>query len=75
MDPPGSVPIFLALTGGMTAAQRARAAWPAVVLAGGVIVCFAVAGRQVLAYLGIAIRPTAWRSSAPPGTCAGPGPI
>jgi multiple antibiotic resistance protein len=55
MDPPGSVPIFLALTGGMTAAQRARAAWQAVVLAGGVIVCFAVAGRQVLEYLGIGI--------------------
>jgi multiple antibiotic resistance protein len=55
MDPPGSVPIFLALTGGMTSAQRARAAWQAVVLAGGVIVCFAVAGRQVLSYLGIGI--------------------
>jgi multiple antibiotic resistance protein len=55
MDPPGSVPIFLALTGGMTPAHRARAAWQAVVLAGGVIVCFAVAGRQVLEYLGIGI--------------------
>jgi multiple antibiotic resistance protein len=55
MDPPGSVPIFLALTGGMSPAHRARAAWQAVVLAGGVIVCFAVAGQQVLGYLGIGL--------------------
>jgi multiple antibiotic resistance protein len=55
MDPPGSVPIFLALTGGMAPAQRTRAAWQAVVLAGGVIICFAVAGQQVLGYLGIDI--------------------
>jgi multiple antibiotic resistance protein len=53
MDPPGSVPIFLALTGAMPPAQRNRAAWQAMVLAGGVIVGFAVAGQQVLDYLGI----------------------
>jgi MarC family membrane protein len=52
-DPPGMVPIFLALTGAMPARDRNRAGWQAVVLAGGVIVVFAVAGQQILRYLGI----------------------
>ena len=53
MDPPGMVPIYLALTGSMSKAQRGRAAWQAVALALGVIVIFAVAGQQILAYLHI----------------------
>lgn len=53
VDPPGMVPMFLALTGAMSTRQRHRAAWQAVALAGGVIVVFAVAGRQILLYLGI----------------------
>src|SRR2546423_10795188 len=53
MDPPGSVPIFLALTGRMPPRERNRAAWQAVTLAGGVIAVFAVAGPQILRYLGI----------------------
>jgi multiple antibiotic resistance protein len=53
MDPPGMVPIFLALTGKLPAYQRHRAAWQAVALAGGVIVGFAVAGQPLLRYLGI----------------------
>src|SRR5262249_766465 len=52
-DPPGMVPIFLALTGTLPARERRRAAWQAVALAFGVIVVFAVAGRQILSYLGI----------------------
>ena len=52
-DPPGMVPIFLALTGSMPARDRNRAGWQAVALAGGVIVVFAVAGQQILRYLGI----------------------
>ena len=52
-DPPGMVPIFLALTGAMPARERNRAGWQAVALAGGVIVVFAVAGQQILRYLGI----------------------
>ena len=52
-DPPGMVPIFLALTGSMPARDRYRAGWQAVALAGGVIVVFAVAGQQILRYLGI----------------------
>jgi multiple antibiotic resistance protein len=53
IDPPGMVPIFLALTRGMPPRERVRAAWTAVALAAGVIVVFAVAGRQILDYLGV----------------------
>ncbi|MET8089874.1 MarC family protein [Micromonospora sp. NPDC005220] len=50
-DPPGMMPIFLALTGPLPARDRHRAAWQAVALALGVIVIFAVAGQTLLAYL------------------------
>ncbi|MEU4570539.1 MarC family protein [Micromonospora sp. NPDC023956] len=50
-DPPGMMPIFLALTGPMSARDRHRAAWQAVALALGVIVVFAVAGQTLLDYL------------------------
>jgi len=53
MDPPGMVPIFLALTGKLPPRERHRAAWQCVALAGGVIIVFAVAGQQILRYLGI----------------------
>jgi len=53
IDPPGMVPIFLALTRTMEPKARRRAGWQAVALAGGVIVLFAVAGQQILQYLGI----------------------
>lgn len=52
-DPPGMVPIFLALTGPLPARERNRAAWQAVALALGVIVTFAVAGQTILDYLRI----------------------
>ncbi|WP_341718909.1 MarC family protein [Micromonospora sp. FIMYZ51] len=51
VDPPGMMPIFLALTGPLSARERNRAAWQAVALALGVIVIFAVAGQTLLAYL------------------------
>lgn len=50
-DPPGMMPIFLALTGALPARERNRAAWQAVALALGVIVVFAVAGQTILNYL------------------------
>ncbi|MGH3712688.1 MAG: MarC family protein [Micromonosporaceae bacterium] len=53
MDPPGTIPIFLALTGGLEQRARNRAAWQAVAVAFGVVVAFAVAGEQILRYLGI----------------------
>ncbi|WP_018800283.1 MarC family protein [Salinispora arenicola] len=51
VDPPGMMPIFLALTGPLSARDRNRAAWQAVALALGVIVIFAVAGPTLLEYL------------------------
>jgi multiple antibiotic resistance protein len=55
MDPPGTVPIFLALTGSMTARQRRRAARQAVAVAFGVIVTFALFGQQLLAYMHVTL--------------------
>ena len=52
-DPPGMVPIFLALTGTMPFKERRKAARNAVVLALGVIAVFAVAGQTILSYLHI----------------------
>ncbi|HEX8345055.1 MAG TPA: MarC family protein [Actinoplanes sp.] len=51
VDPPGMVPIFLALTGALPARERIRAGTQAVLLALGVIVVFAVAGQTLLDYL------------------------
>ncbi|ADD44251.1 MarC family protein [Stackebrandtia nassauensis] len=53
MDPPGVVPIFLALTGAMDPKFRNKAALHATLLSLGVIALFAVAGQQIVAYLGI----------------------
>jgi multiple antibiotic resistance protein len=55
MDPPGTVPIFLALTSSMTGRQRVRAARQAVAVAFGVIIAFAVFGRALLDYLHIGL--------------------
>lgn len=55
MDPPGTIPLFLALTSGRTPRARRRASWQAVLVAFGVIVVFAVFGQQILTYLGIGI--------------------
>jgi len=55
MDPPGTVPIFLGLTGAMTRKQRNRAAWQAVAVALGVIVSFAVFGQSILSYMHISL--------------------
>jgi multiple antibiotic resistance protein len=55
MDPPGTIPLFLALTSGGTPRQRKRAAWQAVAVAFLVIVSFALFGRQLLTYLNISL--------------------
>lgn len=55
MDPLGSIPLFLGLTGGRTVRARRRLAWQAVLVAGAVISVFAVFGRQILDYLGITV--------------------
>ena len=56
MDPPGTVPIFLALTGAMTRAERARAARQAVLVAFGVVVAFAGDGGEVGAVEAVAAQ-------------------
>jgi multiple antibiotic resistance protein len=55
MDPPGSVPIFLSLTGGHTRRARNRSADLAVATAFTVIVGFALFGQQVLQYLHVTV--------------------
>jgi multiple antibiotic resistance protein len=54
-DPPGIVPVFLALTRGREARDRNRLAWQAAVVAFGVIVVFALFGRSILNYLGVGL--------------------
>ena len=51
LDPPGTLPIFLALTSTYTSRQRVHAALQAVLVSFGVIVAFALFGRQLLTYL------------------------
>lgn len=55
MDPVGSVPLFLGLTGGRSTSARHRLAAQAVLAAGTVIAAFALFGQQILAYLGISL--------------------
>jgi multiple antibiotic resistance protein len=55
MDPPGMVPVFIALVGFRTRAQIAKAAFLAVATSLLVIVAFAVFGEQVLRYLHISL--------------------
>jgi multiple antibiotic resistance protein len=55
MDPPGTVPVFLALTSQMNPKQRNRAARQAILVAFGVIVVFALFGQQLLQYMGISL--------------------
>jgi len=51
VDPPGMVPVFLALTGTMSPRDRMKAGTQAVLLALGVILIFAVVGQNLLDYL------------------------
>lgn len=55
MDPPGTIPLFLALTSGRSQRVRHRLAAQAVVVAFSVIVVFAIFGQQILSYLGITL--------------------
>ena len=55
MDPVGTVPIFLSLTSGRSAATARRAAWQAVAVSFFVITVFAFFGQQILHYLHISL--------------------
>ena len=56
IDPPGLAPLFLALTVGMTRAERAQVAVRATVTAFIVLLLFAVAGLGILSIFGITIH-------------------
>ncbi len=55
MDPPGTVPVFLALTSTMTARQRRTAARQATLVSFGVILAFALFGPYILDFLHISV--------------------
>jgi len=55
MDPPGTVPLFLALTSTSTAKERKHAALQATGVALGVIAVFTVLGPYILDFLGISV--------------------
>ena len=55
LDPPGAIPIFLALTGPLTPKQKVAAARRASLVALGVIASFAVFGQRILDYLHISL--------------------
>jgi len=52
-DPPGIVPVFIAMTADRPRAERHKLAWQAAVVALGVIVVFALFGRSILNCLGV----------------------
>ncbi|HQF31692.1 MAG TPA: MarC family protein [Hyphomicrobiales bacterium] len=53
IDPIGMAPVFLAVTRGMTSEQRRQTAIRAVIVAGAVLVVFAVVGQRLLDFFGI----------------------
>lgn len=55
IDPIGLAPIFIALTPGMTAAQRRAIAVRATLIAAGLLFLFAFLGEQVLGFIGISM--------------------
>ena len=55
IDPIGIAPLFIALTPGMSRAQRRRVAWRSVLVAGFVLVLFAFFGEAVLGFIGISM--------------------
>ena len=55
MDPVGTVPVFVALTGAEPPKQRARMARQAVLVSLGVIVAFALFGQSLLDYLHVSL--------------------
>lgn len=55
MDPVGTIPIFLSLTGGRSPQVSRRLAWQAVTVSFGVISAFAFFGQRILEYLHISL--------------------
>lgn len=55
IDPPGLVPIFLGLTGGMSRNERFQVAWRACLIGAIVLIVFALGGIVLLTALGISM--------------------
>ncbi|MFD2738783.1 MarC family protein [Sulfitobacter aestuarii] len=55
VDPIAIAPLFLAITRGLTAAERRRIAWRAVFVAGLILAVFAAFGEAVLGFIGISM--------------------
>jgi len=55
LDPPGLLPVFLGLTRRMTRKERNASALHASLVGGGVILLFALFGRQILDYLHVSM--------------------
>ena len=55
IDPPGVVPIFAGLTGGMSPAERRRVAVNGTLIAAGILLAFALGGEVLLHLLGIGL--------------------
>lgn len=55
LDPPGAAVVFIALTQAMPPAKRRASAWMASLLAGAILLLFAVTGRMWLSALGIGL--------------------
>lgn len=55
IDPPGLVPLFIALTQGMDAERRKRMATRACIIAATMLLVFGLAGESVLGFIGISM--------------------
>ncbi|MDP5084853.1 MAG: MarC family protein [Yoonia sp.] len=55
IDPPGLAPVFIALTQGMTAAQRRAIAIRACIVSAGLMLVFLFLGEAVLGFIGISM--------------------
>lgn len=55
VDPIGTIPVFLAFTGGMAAKQRIKVALQSVAIAGGILFFFIVCGQILIEALGISL--------------------
>ncbi|WBU61877.1 MarC family protein [Paracoccus albus] len=55
IDPVGLAPLFIALTPGMTDAQRLRIGWRATIIAAILLTMFGLAGEKILEFVGISL--------------------
>jgi multiple antibiotic resistance protein len=56
IDPPGCAPIFASLTQGTSSAHRRAMAFRSVLVAGGILLFFALLGEDLLGYMGVSLH-------------------